>query len=411
MSKLDMGTYMVTNKISNLAKTDVSEDDERSMILKTLNDENLLWPFSKRLLTFYNGVRNTKFTDPLKATKDFQTCAKKEQIKLDAKTINAKTFKNWLTGKTVPDHGPENRDRMFAVAFVLGLKKGQVDDLFEKVCFEMSFNVRDSHEYIYMYCFDKGLKFSDAERLIGQLTSEDETEKPTDQTIPSNVLTTKKFADESELLNSMKELRHNFSMRNVAAKKKRQDLLNELTGNNSHDGLALIEALLFRGQYSAKGKEKFLEDYKGHDTSSIAFVMDIIKGVNYAGSKGKEETKLLRNLFKQPELRAQFPDEASVRDSNPTVYALRRDIIFLYFYSFWAKALKEERKYDGDSYGEFRANIDPVLESCGLPKLYAKNPFDCLFLYCTHRNDKGFQPLEIFRSIIAPDDSDEDEEW
>ena len=399
-------TRVVLEKIEEIANSEFIKDDDPSQFVETLKNPQLMWSFSKRLLAFYNDVLNSQFTAD-EAAENFRIRAKQKDIALDKDTISRNTIKNWFLGEAPPRHDNESRRRMFVVAFVLGLNKVQTERLFHKVYFDTPFIVRDPRESIYLYCINNGKAFSDAERLIGQLPLTDETGTPDEHTVQTQFLADDidTFTDERELLNLIKTHPHNFHLRNIAAKQKRQDLLDKLTGReDKEDGLAKQEAVF---RYN---KERLTEIFKNYSMHSVSFVLDIIKEKNYAGEKGNEETQHLHKVFTQPELCVLFPNEKTLANKNPSTYALRRDIIFLYFYFFWVKALLTKKNFAGEGYKIFWAEIDDVLYSCGLSPLYIKNPYDCLFLYCSyHYDDVGFTPLEVFRCIMAPDDSHEDE--
>ena len=76
----------------------------------------------ERVIGFYNEVRQTQFTDPDEAAADFRKLAKEvARIDFNKSTMSRNTMANWLKSCSAPEHGPENRRRMFVVAFVLGL--------------------------------------------------------------------------------------------------------------------------------------------------------------------------------------------------------------------------------------------------------------------------------------------------
>jgi len=78
----------------------------------------------------------------------------------------------------------------------------------------------------------------------------------------------------------------------------------------------------------------------------------------------------------------------------------------LYFYWYWVKdIIKEYPEGDDES---FVTEMNSILYSCGYGPLYYGNPYDWLFLFCSSCKLNGTSPLEVFRGILANNESDTD---
>ena len=137
---------------------------------------------------------------------------------------------------------------------------------------------------------------------------------------------------------------------------------------------------------------------EGRDSKSIDFLLYMIMGVDFA-KKEDDETLSIRESFAIREISNQFPDRSSLLAKNPSSYMLRKDIILLYFYYYWVNDFltgSNEGDYDGFSEG-----LNDILDECGFSPLYAGNPYDWLFLYCSACAIDDYSPLDRFRGLIA----------
>jgi len=389
-----MGEY--TQMVDAGIWDDYDEDYEQdySEILSKLDDPDFLRPFSVRLLTFYNSMLNSSFTND-EAKLDLQRRAREGNVDLKRGVIT-----NWLTGNTEPKYGDDDRRRMFAVAFALGLDVKQTSQLFHKVYLDKAFNKRNVHEFIYLHCINHRKPYEVAERLIDQVTSMDYSGIPTDITECTELLSSTASQDmsESELLDFIYTHRHNFSLNNTAAKKLRKTLLDWLTkGIAGNPGLAQQEYERRRSELSDK-KDSFRSDEK--DPKSVDFLLYMIMGIDLA-KRENEQILSIRKKFPRKEIHNQFPDKQTLSNKDPSSYVLRKDIILLYFYHYWVSdflAGHNVGNYDG-----FVEEINSVLLGYGFSPLYAGNPYDWLFLYCSACTSDDYTPLDRFRGILGQD--------
>jgi len=385
-------TQELYDEIWSIAGRDYEQDYDSGEVLEKLNDPNFFRPFSERLLAFYNEALNSNFTAD-EARADLQ-----RRVKLGNIPLNRGNITNWFSGNTEPKYGDNDRKNLFAVAFALELDAKQTERLFHKVFLDKAFNKRNAHEFIYLYCINRGRPLSVAEMLIGQLDGIDKSNMPADQTQRTQFLADAARHDmgEDDLLKFISEHPKNFSLNNTAAKEKRDALLDRLKGSAGKPGLAQQEYERRRDEL-ADDKEKTTGS-DGRDAKSVDFLLYMIMGVDLAQ---KKDNKILsiRERFPRKEISNQFPDKLTLSAKDPSSYVLRKDIILLSFYDYWVSDyLSSENSGDYDSFVE---GLNDVLYECGFSPLYAGNPYDWLFLYCSACADDGYTPLDRFRGILA----------
>jgi hypothetical protein len=356
-----------------------SVDYDFNELLDQINSSDFFRPFSERLLTFYNEIRQVNYTAD-EAIADLQRC----NIALSRGTLN-----NWFAGKTEPKFGDKDRQSMFIVAFALELDVAQTERLFHKVFLDKAFNKRNRNEFIYLYCINNKKPLSVAEGLIEDLKLTDKSITATDATIQTQFLAdaAMRDIDENELLEYISTHPHNFSLNNTAALKKREELVHKLTGDKNNSGLAQQE----------HDRHPELADDKNKDKTSVDFMLSVLKGADFAQKDNTEITSIRDKFPQRKEIYNQFPDKQTISKKDPASYTLRKDIILLQFYSYWVAdflSRQELGEYDG-----FVEELNDVLFDCGFSPLYIGNPYDWLFLYCSACE----KPLDVFRGILAPD--------
>ena len=385
-------TQEMIDKMWDIVYRDFKADYESGEVFEKLNDNEFIRPFSERLLAFYNEILNSSFTAE-EATKDLQRRVKQKEIPL-----NRNNIANWFSGITEPKYGDKDRKNLFAVAFALELDPGQTEKLFHKVFLDKAFNKRNINEFIYLHCIVNKKPLSVAEALISKLDSISADNMPNDQTELTQFLAdaASKDMSESEFLKFIASHQHNFSLNNTAAKKHRQVLLDRLTiGSGGGSGLASQE--FERRRYELQdNKDTF--SFDGKDSKSVDFLLFLITDVDFV-RKGNKDIQSMRYKLPRKEISNQFPDKQSLSTKDPSSYALRKDIILLYFYDYWVSDFldgKNAGDYDG-----FTTGLNDVLFDCGFSPLYVGNPYDWLFLYCSACADQDYTPLDRFRGLLA----------
>ena len=186
--------------------------DDYSQVLAVINTE--FRSFGDGIIDIMESHYGGKIDDPIAFLK--AACSKTE---VDIQKIgNSGTLKNWFSGKPRPKKGEDSREKMFALAFALGLTISETKDLFHKVYLDRAFNQRNYQELIYYYCLGKGLSYGKAKELISKVnidgvSSNDATMRTV--YIASDV---SNIELEDELINYIRSHGHNFSINNTSAR-------------------------------------------------------------------------------------------------------------------------------------------------------------------------------------------------
>ena len=170
------------------------------------------------------------------------------------------------------------------------------------------------------------------------------------------------------------------------------------------DGLAHKEAGLLYKNASGDEKQRSvwniylqifgLMDYDDEDNSRL-FVMEHDRTI---------QPLLKSNGLIHPVACKAFPDrqglEKIIRGEYQSNEAVRKTIILLAFYSFWAKL---EIKNNSAAYaakkgdaGRCIASVNRLLVDSGYPALYEGNPYDWIFMFAS----QDTYPMDAFRSFM-----------
>ena len=120
------------------------------------------------------------------------------------------------------------------------------------------------------------------------------------------------------------------------------------------------------------------------------------------------ETKNGKNLYKKSisqsklpkKIRENFPQREQFKQieaGKASFDTIRKALIMLKFYSFFASAVLERDKQASQGlFDEFVTESNAVLAECGYVQLYWQNPYDWIFGYCACADN----PLDEFLDII-----------
>ena len=396
MAEYSIGEYTQNMFDEIWSFPDYDYEQDYSEVFKKIDDPAFFKQFSERLLSFYNEIlKSDSSADEAKT--DLQHRVSKAGISL----ISRNTISNWFSGKA-PDYGDDDRKRMFAIAFALELSREKTERLFHTVFLDKAFNKRNVNEFIYLHCICNKKPFAVAEHLINELPNLVEHRNPTDQTKQTQYLAdaASRKMSEHDILEFISTHQYNFSLSNTAAKQHQQKLLDRSTiGIEGTPGLARQE--YERRRFELSDSED-TGGFSGKNNTSIDFLLYMIFNINFVQEKNTDIISI-RKIFSRKEIYNQFPNKNTLSNSKSSSYILRKNIILLSFYNYWVNDFLE-RKKEGDIDG-FTAGLNDVLFECGFSPLYAGNPYDWLFLYCSACTTEDFTPLDRFRGIIGQDQS------
>ncbi len=354
---------------------------------------------------------------------------------ISEKFINAKItplprdIKEWF----IPSNVKRSRKRAFQICFAFELGVTETDDFFKRVWFERSFDCHQVDEAIYYFCIKNGMSYGEADAIIKKIPKAQREKMIPD----TNALYTRtivneldKITDVNTLLKYMEENIGNFSYNNVTAIKFVRNLWNKIVGK---DGFAykegqIIDRMLNRSHPNRKKKKddtcsKEVIDREVKREKELKQDDFVISGENASswtiytqimGLDNKQETQyaptrslsavLEGNMLVPFRVHNCFPDKAKIdgiiRGDEMSSEIIRKMIIFLSFYTFWARKVIEENTVfvnveESDS-ERCLYNINKYLTDAGYPEIYPGNPYDWIFLWAL--NDS--QPLEAFRYYI-----------
>lgn len=371
-------------------------------------------PFSERLFSFCKG-RVKGADDPEKAASALSSLAKSEDIPL-----NRNTLKNWFSGEKAPYHDSKSRRNLYRICFAMKLGTSETANFFRKVSLDRAFNMRDPEEFIYYYCLKNRYTYKKAQKMLADLAERVALEDP-GAAEPQALKATevliskadkKQKADEivDFIAGNPEAFCFNMSLR---GNEKERQLLDELLGRKGEkDGIALREVKL---RAESSGYDLTAESpYKNRDTGSLDFLLYAITGLKRKGpGAGDGADRISRRL--PVEVRVSFPSKDNFTDSDP--YSVRRRLILLYFYKFWAEYYlysneRRGREMPAADEKTFEAQADSMLFDCGFPPLYAGNPYDWFFLFCSaagrDRKTEGLyeDPISAMRDLLRENDDE-----
>jgi hypothetical protein len=286
------------------------------------------------------------------------------------------TVKNWLKKSPPTSSGREN---VYRLCFALGLNANETKVFFLKAYLSRPFNYKELSEAVYFFCMNNSLKYQDAERIIKKINDIPETINPDAESVTEQIgRDISEINTEDEFIKYFVDNRSGFTVKNKTAIEKVNTLIDSckaLATKECGFPIENIDELLsvITGYYARKNKDK-----------KNAYKFSISKS-NFP--------KLIKENFPQ---RQQIEN---IINGEATFDVIRKTLILLNFYDFFARALEEEDDYRR-WFDEFVDETNVVLDECGYVQLYWRHPYDWMFGFCANMRDVGGDPLEHFRVLI-----------
>lgn len=351
-----------------------------------------------------------------------------EKFKL-ANIAPPRDFKEWF----VPNKKLA-RETSFKICFAFGLNIEETNDFFRRIQFERGFDCHSINEVVYYFCMKNGLSYTEAQEIIECIPVSKKA-----KTIPNReVLYTETIIeyinsidDKEKLIEYIKENISDFQYNNATAIKSIQELWNEIS---KADGLAVQEGLIIdrtQNRFEDKRK-KSVNDTRstevivaeirqqeqevkpddfviaGTNASTWIIFSQIIGLDNYQENEyAMKHDRSLKSVLSENKLMPLkadycFPNRQNIDklirgDLVGDDEIIRKMLIFLVFYNYWAKLIisKNEALYQAEPLDAERClcTINARLMEAGYPELYAGNPYDWMFMWAL----KDENPLEAFR--------------
>lgn len=394
---MDQYTEILTRMSDNLSPDDDQYEEKLLAIASTFRS------FSQSLTSFLcsNGFAGDS------GNEDEKVSFLKNKFK--GKNIPyPRDIKKWFTeGKGI------NRDTAFQICFAFGLSVEETNDFFRRVYFERSFDCHSISEAVYYYCIRNGLSYTDALDLISRMPTVKTSAIKTDKEILYTgtiieFINGIKTAD--ELVDYVCEHIEQFGYNNATAAKHIQELWQTLS---CEDGLAHKEGLLLDKSFNYDFGKDFTKDDEytivSKEEDSIWRIFAQIVGLDRKQTTqfGTNRTikPLLENNALLPSLAEEsFPDrngiELIIKGKHVSHERIRKIMILLEFYNYWATAMVEHNNALWES-NEIEAErcidkINRYLIEAGYPELYPGNPYDWIFMWAV----KDVWPLVTFRDYM-----------
>ena len=293
------------------------------------------------------------------------------------------TVKNWLK-KAPPVANQAGRENVYTLCFAFGLNAKETKEFFLKAYLERPFNYKNIHEAVYFFCMNNGLSYTDAQRMIKKIKfapeiKNDDAEKVTEQIgYDISLLTT-----EDDLVKYLVTNRSGFTVQSQTATNRIKELIEECK-----DLAKKEHKLLHNGDISVENVDELLTVITGY------YARETVNGEKlYKQSISKSKLpELIRKNFPQ---REQFKQ---IEDGKASFDTIRKALIMLKFYGFFADALIHKAEYlENGLFYEFVDETNELLAGCGYVQLYWRNPYDWLFGYCAYG---ATNPLDEFKNVI-----------
>ena len=309
---------------------------------------------------------------------DWLCHCKKEKV-----NITKENIKSWLSG-TMPATTKEGRDKVYQLCFALGMNAQQTGEFFLKAYLERPFNYKDLREAVYTFCFNNVLHYTDALNLLNEAESIPFYENTKAENITEQIgCAIFNIREKAPFLEYIKENRWGFTRQNKTATEKILNLTkscyklaeDEFKISNSHEDPRSVNSIddLLGVIYGYSARERV--------NSKAVFAKSINKS---------SFPELIKRNFPQ---REQFKN---IETGQATYDVIRKALIMLNFYHFFADEIINGCKYESELFDEFVDETDALLNACGFGQLYWPNPYDWMIGHCAATD----RPLGTLRDLI-----------
>lgn len=310
-----------------------------------------------------------------------------------------RNVKKWYEeGKSI------KRDTAYQICFAFGLDATETDDFFRRYyASERGFDCHLLEDAVYYCCMLNGWTYADAQEIIAQAKAAPAGTGKVREVVYTQAIMDdlKEIVSKEDLIAYLSDNIDLFSENNLTAYKTIQTLWTMSVGAQ---GLLMEERdkLSSNRDDLAIGKagEVPLKPIKSSSDAFIALFQLEEKPASLILEKYRSIGPILKNLHKQ--IQDSFPNEQGIekilRNEHSASYeSIRKWLILLSFYAFWAKTAVTRRKYTAKPEDRERCvtSMNKYLVEAGYSELYEGNPYDWLFFFAVADED----PLPTFRWI------------
>lgn len=364
-------------------------------------------PFVDKLKERANELGFSGDASDTKALRDFLFQLLKAEPGIVSKE-NEKKWKDNLRIWFTPKKGglspamPSHREDVYRLCFALKMYGDKAAEFFVKGYLEQPYNFKILKETVHFYCLNNNLHYEDSIALYKKakaLPIENAATAETDTLTIGRTISD--FHDEESFLDYIKQNRQSFEMDSMRATQKISELIEEcidLAKKEDDEFFFYTEENEAYGKYGKQRRGYAPQEGKTIDSAykllSVIYGCELNEVTNTRKEQGATELipKLIHNSLMTN--RMHIP-EVSKPNASPRLK--RGVLILLTFYQFFAGLRIAGQENNDDYYHEFQNVVNDALYQCGYGMLYARNPYDWMFLYCS----KCTEPLEEFRNLIG----------
>lgn len=318
-----------------------------------------------------------------------------------------------------------SRETAFKICFAFGLGIDETNDFFKRVMFERGIDCHSINEAVYYFAINNGLSYIEAKSIIEQCPKVEKVGKvPEGEILYTDKIEDyiKSISDKENLIRYIAENINSFEYNNASAIRFIKTFWTKIIGS---EGLAVKEGELISDMCNIPrlGRMKKIEEevVREAELKKDDFVVSMenastwtiycqIMGLDNQQESIYSQSRSLAPIFTDNVLlplkaRYCFPSQQTIDsiirgETDGDYEKFRKMLIFLAFYTFWAKIIIEKKDIyycanyrDGD---RCKDNINKYLVDAGYPELYPGNPYDWIFLWAM--NDQ--HPLNTFREYM-----------
>ena len=296
---------------------------------------------------------------------------------------------------------PVKRETVFRICFAFGLDGGETDDFFRRIyARERGFDCHLMREAVYYFCLNNALTYADALEILSGAPEPGGRRDGGTVYTGSIIAELNELETREELAEYLKENAGCFTGGSATAR----EIIRRLWSAAAGPGGLLIQereklpSILDDG---ASGRRSPLRADGAGVRLWDAYLAILQLDRKEVGRLPAERS--VRPILKRlhADVRDSFPDRQGIdrilRGEQVSYERIRKWLVLLTFYVFWAKKAVRKGRYEADPDDANRclAGMNRYLTDAGYPELYVGNPYDWIFLYAS----KSGEPLYVFRYI------------
>ena len=296
----------------------------------------------------------------------------------DSSTPWKTRVRNWLTQDN------SSRDSVFMLGFGLRMPVAHVSEFLTKYLLEEDFQINNSRECIYQYCFAHDLPYANAYQLMND---------PLDDVKP---VYSACLSGNEELLELRRHLAYlKTSNVELDSENAARNVCLELFAQCQNNVAKIYTVSEYMGRTDWKA-----EEISAVDIERILYAIPYDSNGNLARIDNSRLSKIIRGNYR---LRRQRLTEIL----KGKLKANRFDIITLAFLLFDPEGRTDGLADDPETRAkEYEAFTNQLLKKCGMSPLYLTNPYEAIIMIAL----KSVYPLGLFNDIWSVVDQEQNEE-